>query len=184
MSTSRLHLPASLRSPGVTRLQRYYGRSDSCSAAALPSRCRSVPSVVSALSGGVANGHQTLPRSVRWPPCPSRSPCVMACTFRPFRRQPPIVVRHVWSGFGTSAYRRPLLAGLALAGQCVIWASPLPSRLATTTGRIAFAHYGRVVHLPLLPTPPRGDAVTFGYEVQTNLGEDLHLADTNHLQAH
>ena len=30
---SRIHLPASLRSPGVTRLRRYYGRSDSCPAA-------------------------------------------------------------------------------------------------------------------------------------------------------
>ena len=31
--SSRLHLPASLRSPGITRLLRYYGRSDSCPAA-------------------------------------------------------------------------------------------------------------------------------------------------------
>jgi len=33
VSTSRIHLPASLRSTGVTRLRRYYGRSDSCPAA-------------------------------------------------------------------------------------------------------------------------------------------------------
>ena len=36
------HLPASLRSPGVTRLRRYYGRSDSCPAApCLAARFRS-----------------------------------------------------------------------------------------------------------------------------------------------
>jgi hypothetical protein len=31
--TSRLHLPAPLRSPGITRLHRYYGCSDSCAEA-------------------------------------------------------------------------------------------------------------------------------------------------------
>ena len=34
--TSRLHLPAPLRSPGITRLHRYYGCSDSCTAGAIP----------------------------------------------------------------------------------------------------------------------------------------------------
>jgi hypothetical protein len=32
---------------------------------------------------------------------------------------------------------------------------------------------GLVVHLPLLSTPPRGDAVTFGYEVQTQPRQGL-----------
>src|SRR5690348_10675840 len=44
------------------------------------------------------------------------------------------------------------------------WASPLARRLAATCGRIALHHsYGPVVHLRLLPTSPRGDAVTFDY---------------------
>jgi len=71
---------------------------------------------------------------------------------------------------GGHPYHRGLIL---IRDQCVIWASPLPSRLATTTGRIAFANYGRVIHLPLLPTPSHDDAVTFGYEVQTQLRRGL-----------
>src|SRR5438128_10455003 len=94
----------------------------------------------------------------------------MPRTFRPFRRQPPVVAPRTWSGFVTRAYRRPLRAGashpfgttaslglrLSLAGS--------PRRLAESRSSLS---YGRVVHLPLLPTPPHGDAVTFGYAVQT-----------------
>jgi hypothetical protein len=44
---------------------------------------------------------------------------------------------------------------------------------------------GLAVHLPLLPTPPHGDAVTFGYKVQTsNLDGDFHPADSTRSQAH
>ena len=56
----------------------------------------------------------------------------------------------------------------------VIWASPQPSRLATTIGRIEFVKsYGPVVHLQLLPTPSREGAVTFSYRVQTKLQPGL-----------
>ena len=44
--------------------------------------------------------------------------------------------------------------------------------------------YGLIVHLRLLSTPPRGDAVTFGYGVPEYPGKDLHLADSMQLQAH
>ena len=45
-----------------------------------------------------------------------------------------------------------------------VWASPLASRLANTSGRIEFtSRFGLVVHLLLLSTWPRGHAVTFGY---------------------
>ena len=37
--------------------------------------------------------------------------------------------------------------------------------------------YGLPVHLLLLPTPPHGDAVTFGFWAATNPGTDLHRAD-------
>ena len=38
------------------------------------------------------------------------------------------------------------------------------------------------VRLPLLPTPPRGDAVTVGYQPGVGLpGEDLHLPGQNAL---
>ena len=35
--------------------------------------------------------------------------------------------------------------------------------------------YGLIVHLRLLPTPPRGDAVTIGYGVPEHAGKDFHL---------
>jgi hypothetical protein len=44
--------------------------------------------------------------------------------------------------------------------------------------------YGLIVHLRLLSTPPRGDAVTFGYKVPEHLGKDSHLAVSMQLQAH
>ena len=44
--------------------------------------------------------------------------------------------------------------------------------------------YGLIVHLRLLSTPPRGDAVTFGYGVPEHSGKDSHLADPKPLQAH
>ena len=44
--------------------------------------------------------------------------------------------------------------------------------------------YGPVFHLQLLPTPPHGDAVTFGYNVQVNIEEDFHLSDSMRSQAH
>ena len=44
--------------------------------------------------------------------------------------------------------------------------------------------YGLIVHLRLLSTPPRGDAVTFGYGVPEHPGKDFHLADSMHLHSH
>jgi hypothetical protein len=41
-----------------------------------------------------------------------------------------------------------------------------------------YLRYGLVVHLQLLPTPPRGDAVTFGYRVPEHPDKDFHLADS------
>jgi len=58
-------------------------------------------------------------------------------TFRPFRLQPPVAASGSWFGFfpeltARSADRIPF------EDHGVTWASPLPSRLATTTGRIEF----------------------------------------------
>ena len=44
--------------------------------------------------------------------------------------------------------------------------------------------YGLIVRLRLLSTPPRRDAVTFGYGVPEHPGKDSHPADSMHLQAH
>src|SRR5258708_39763661 len=90
--------------------------------------------------------------------------------FRPFRRQPPLVVRRIWSGFLSPAYRRSLLVGSASSLAGISASLGLRLFLAGSPRRQAESRsssYGRVVHLPLLSTPPHGDAVTFGYEVQT-----------------
>ena len=44
--------------------------------------------------------------------------------------------------------------------------------------------YGPIVRLQLLPTPPHGDAVTFGYRVLTYSGTDSHRAGKAPSRAH
>jgi hypothetical protein len=62
-------------------------------------------------------------------------------------------------------------------------ASPLGCRLASQRGRIEFASAtDDSVRLPLLSTPPRGDAVTVGYQAGVGLPEeDWHLLEQNAL---
>ena len=47
-----------------------------------------------------------------------------------------------------------------------------------------YSRHGLIVHLRLLSTPPRGDAVTFGYGVPEHPGKDSRHADSMQLQAH
>ena len=104
----RFHLPASLRSTGVTPLRRYYGCSDSC--------LRSSPQ-----SGLPAYFVETSDHSASNHPLPSRRMDLAFPSSLPRVTAP-------------SASRTP-----PFPGRCVIWASPFPSRLATTKGRIEFA---------------------------------------------
>jgi hypothetical protein len=62
-------------------------------------------------------------------------------------------------------------------------ASPLGCRLAGQRGRIEFAFAtDDSVRLPLLSTPPHGDAVTVSYQAGVGLPEeDLHLPELNTL---
>jgi hypothetical protein len=62
-------------------------------------------------------------------------------------------------------------------------ASPLRRGLASQRGRIEFAFAtDDSVRLPLLSTPPRGDAVTVSYQAGVGLPEeDLHLPELNTL---
>jgi hypothetical protein len=100
---------------------------------------------------------------------------------------PPLAARRARSGFVTSAYRRTLRKGeprpFGASASLGLRLSPAGSPRRQAESRSSKS-YGRVVHLPLLPTPPHGDAVAFGYGFRPNPGEDLHLADTLHLQAH
>ena len=61
--------------------------------------------------------------------------------------------------------------------------SPFDRRLASQRGRIEFAFAtDDSVRLPLLSTPPHGDAVTVGYQAGVGLPEeDLHLLEQNTL---
>src|SRR3990172_10258618 len=58
-------------------------------------------------------------------------------TFRPFRLQPPVVVSRASSGFARELTARSR-DRIPFEDLGVTWASPLSSRLATTTGRIEF----------------------------------------------
>ena len=56
-------------------------------------------------------------------------------------------------------------------------ASQNPRKLAGRSLPIEFVTYRPFVRLLLLPTPPRDDAVTFGFGDVTNPGKDLHFTD-------
>ena len=64
------------------------------------------------------------------------------------------------------------------------WASPIGSRLAATTGRIEFVilRTGRSPRVAPHPASRRRSYVRL--QSQTTIDEDLHLADSIHLQAH
>src|SRR5262245_16273732 len=95
----------------------------------------------------------------------------MPCTVRPLRRQPPLVVGWsvVWlgrTGLAEVVPRRgnaSSLAGIRASLGFRLWRAGSPRRQAESRS----SSDGRVVHLPLLPPPPRGDAGTFGSAVQT-----------------
>ena len=81
----------------------------------------------------------------------------MYWSFRPFRLQPPTSPQ---CRFGTL----PLSAlGFFAEKFRSVRASPLGCRLAGNVSRIEFVACGLVVHLQLLSTLPRGNAVTFSY---------------------
>ena len=102
---------------------------------------------------------------------PGRSPCLRVRTVPPFRPQPPVVAPEPWSGFrGVRAYRMPAFRGTrhphhwgktSVGLRHYLAGSPQPQAESGSSS------CGPVVHLPLLSTPPHGDAVTFGYEIQT-----------------
>ena len=104
--------------------------------------------------------------------------------FRSFRLQPPAVVPTRFWGFWRRAYRTtgtwsPVFRPVRQLG----FAIEEQARHDSRPNRVHW-RYGLIVHLRLLSTPPRGDAVTFGYGVPEHPGRDLHPADSMHLQAH
>src|SRR5208337_4778510 len=60
-------------------------------------------------------------------------------TFRPFRLQPPAAVSGFWFGLFPELTARSI-DRIPFEDYIVTWASPFPSRLATTAGRIEFVN--------------------------------------------
>jgi hypothetical protein len=84
----------------------------------------------------------------------------MCMTFRPFRRQPPLTP---WHRFCTLPLSLPGLQDLLVP----VWASPSVGRLATFQAESRSLSCGLVVRLPLLLTPPFGDAITVDYRPES-----------------
>ena len=134
------HLPASLRSTEVTRFQRYYGCSDSCTAALRPRRA-GTEHRLAACAG--------LPVS-RVGPSKHSAPNHLARSCSRFDTQPLS---------GTGVQRRGCTVGSGLRHRSA--GSPLgPAETGSSS-------CGLLVHLPLLSTSPRGDAVTFSYRPES-----------------
>ena len=94
---------------------------------------------------------------------PLRSPCLTCGTFRSFRLQPPCCCPRslVWFSLRGLPRGTVFQPSTSRKGFVASWASRVPSRLATATGRIEFVSYGLTVHLPLLSTPPH-DGCSYG----------------------
>ena len=84
----------------------------------------------------------------------------MCSTFQPFRRQPPLTP---WHRFHTLPLSLPGLQDLLVP----VWASPSVGRLAAFQAESRSSSCGLVVRLPLLLTPPCGDAITVDYRPES-----------------
>jgi len=121
---SVIHLPASLRSTGVTPLLRYYGSSDSCRVAFLGRVCRCfVPLRPRHRGGGPANRQAAaacclILVRVRLPNVPAGLPSSRLQASRAFRLQPPSVVpSSVCFPLGRTAF----CLGIPVCRGCGIW---------------------------------------------------------------
>ena len=106
-------------------------------------------------------------------------------TFRSFRLQSPTVVPTDFWGFLRRAYRTTgfVVAPFREPVRHLGFAFDRQARHDSRPNRVHL-RYGLIVHLRLLSTPPRGDAVTVSYGVPEHSGKDSHPAGSMHLQAH
>ena len=155
---SQRHLPAPLRSTGITRLPRYYGCSDSCTAALRPRYA--------------GNEHRLLSRAglpvLRAWPSEHSAPNHLARLRQRFHTQPLSV-----SDTLRPCYRQQ------------VWASPLASRLAARPGRNGFVNL-RTARSPPVALHPSSRRRSYG-KLQVGVclpEEDSHLSDHARLQAH
>jgi hypothetical protein len=155
IQTSRLHLPAPLGSPGITRLHRYYECCDSCAWTRVwPTRPGTHPLLDATQVSPLHGSH--LPGS----PSPSTPP----------------LPRSLWH---LSCQRRRLPAHRGSGLHLSTGGSPVGTAESSSHDN------GLPVRLALLPTPPHDDAVTVGYRTETGISEgDFHLSDVTRSWTH
>jgi len=114
----------------------------------------------------------------------SRSPCLRTSSL-PIIPSPTTCRRpDAFLGFLRRAYRTTLpWPPVSRPVRHLGFASHSQARHDGRPNRVHFC-YGLIVHLRLLSTPPRGDAVTFGYKVPEHPHRDSHPAVSMPLQAH
>ncbi len=160
------HLPAALRSTGVTPFPRYYGRSDSC------------PLGSSSAAGGM---NTDLPGTGLPDSCTRPSPRSVAN-----HQTGPVVAfaRYPSARRTSSAGARVLRWGdFVLMAQ--VWASPFPSGLAVWSGRIAFVILQTESSRPVASDPASRRRPDFRLQAGERLPEgDSHPSDWIHSQAH
>ncbi len=105
---------------------------------------------------------------------PTGLPALTCTAVRPFRPHPPDCSRRRFATLPLSA------TGFLRHSQPQVWASPVPSRLASQPGRIGFLHVQTGRSPPVPPTPPRGDAVTFGFRPESACLERTFTSLTMH----
>ena len=142
--SSLIHLPGALRSTGVTRLHRYYGSSDSCR------------TIVRCPAGLIASCTEPSDHSVSNHP-PSLQ---LLGLFSTAGRTAGTAPRNVFHPLGRAA-----LASVGLRHGTA--GSPRQKAESSSSS------YGLVVHLLMLSTSPRGDAVSFGYGSQAGHRQGL-----------
>ena len=182
--SSPLHLPASLRSRGITPLMRYYGRSDSCR---VVQRLGCVGECVSPSGPDADHGPRLLGRgrlyaagSQTVTACP-RQVSLLHVHSRPTIPSPPTL---------DCSHRRfhtlPLSAmGFLRLSHPQVWASPFASRLASQPGRIGFLRVRTGRSPPGASHPASRRRRTIQLQAGARMPEeDLHLSDHARLQAH
>jgi hypothetical protein len=115
-------------------------------------------------------------------PFPARAglPASRARPFVPFRRQPPDGVTCPLSH--ATPQRQALPRSKARGAGLRLLPADSPPHLAESRSSLS---YGPDRHLPLLRTPPRGDALSFGFQAGERMpDEDSHLAGHARSQAH
>lgn len=150
---SPIHLPAALRSTPITALQHYYGGSDSCRAGS--SAVTSMNTALTARQASLLHVQRLRVRSVsNHLACPQGR----FSTIRHSRALWPKRIHGCARTCTPTFQRLRFVPGFAIHQQA----------RRTCQAVSSSSSYGPDLHLPLLPTPPHGGAVTVDYRIVTS----------------